>query len=327
MGLGTDGRLHRLDRRRLRRSGGRHLPRCRAGQRGRRLRLERARHRDPAAAKEFYGAVFGWDFEDQDMGEIAGDLHRLEGRRRDGSVAWPTSRARVPDEVPANWFVYFSLEDADGAAGEDGGPAVAGSCFGPLDIPVSRFAVRNRPIRCRLRGDGTPSPEFLRTPAPRSSGAERRGFRRIAGLALVLPIGGLAEAGALDDLEAEHRALHAASPGNSIPEQLEHELLRQPQHLLRAICPTAARASTAKSPQSRSRTPCPRRRSPPGRSPWSSRMVTCCSSPQKGLVSSNSRSGSSSVAEVVRAACSARGSGRDTARPSPPTLAKGPTLA
>ena len=55
--------------------------------------------RDPDAAKEFYGAVFGWAFEDQDMGEMGtytvwkvGDAI---GRRHDRHHA-----AGVPDEVP-----------------------------------------------------------------------------------------------------------------------------------------------------------------------------------------------------------------------------------
>src|SRR4029078_8376542 len=50
-------------------------------------------------------------------------------------------------------------------------------------------------------------------------------------LALVLPVGRLAEAGGLDDLEAEHRALHPGR-GDVDPEQLEDLLLRHPQDLL-----------------------------------------------------------------------------------------------
>ena len=111
-------------------------------------------------------------------------------------------------------------------------------------------------------------------------------------LALVLPVGGLAEAGALDDLEAEQRALHPRRRDLD-PEQLEDELLRQPQQLLAASC-RPARRSAARSPRSRSRSPCPRRRP---RRPGPRRRAgstTCCSSPQNGLVSSNSRSSSSS---------------------------------
>ena len=52
-------------------------------------------------------------------------------------------------------------------------------------------------------------------------------------LALVLPVGGLAEAGGLDHLEAEHRALHPRG-GDVDPEQVEDGLLRHPQDLLAA---------------------------------------------------------------------------------------------
>jgi predicted enzyme related to lactoylglutathione lyase len=47
---------------------------------------------------------------------------------------------RVPDEVPAHWLVYFTVEDADGAVEtiKAGGGDLR---FGPVDMAVGRFAV------------------------------------------------------------------------------------------------------------------------------------------------------------------------------------------
>jgi predicted enzyme related to lactoylglutathione lyase len=94
--------------------------------------------RDPAAAKEFYAAVFGWAFEDQDMGEMGTYTTWKVGDAMVGGMLDITGR--VPDEVPAHWLVYFSVEDTDAALEKvkDGGGDVR---FGPIDIPVGRFAV------------------------------------------------------------------------------------------------------------------------------------------------------------------------------------------
>lgn len=94
--------------------------------------------RDPEAAKAFYGAVFGWEFEDHDMGPMG---TYTEWRLGDAAIGGMANIAgRVPDEVPAHWIVYFAVEDADAAAAQvtDLGGAVN---FGPVDIPAGRFAM------------------------------------------------------------------------------------------------------------------------------------------------------------------------------------------
>jgi len=52
---------------------------------------------------------------------------------------------RVPDEVPNNWLVYFTVPDADAAAETakaNGGEVT----FGPMDIPeTGRFAIVQDP--------------------------------------------------------------------------------------------------------------------------------------------------------------------------------------
>jgi predicted enzyme related to lactoylglutathione lyase len=94
--------------------------------------------RDLAAAKEFYGAVFGWGSEDNDMGEMG------------TYVTWKVSEAMVggmfdisgivPDEVPAHWLTYFTVEDLDATMekAKAGGGDVRNH---PIEIPVGRFAV------------------------------------------------------------------------------------------------------------------------------------------------------------------------------------------
>jgi predicted enzyme related to lactoylglutathione lyase len=95
--------------------------------------------RDPAAAKEFYGAVFGWGFEDE------------ESERAGTYTVWKAGEAMVggmldlnaigmPAEVPPHWLVYFTVEDADTAVAKvrAGGGSVM---LDPIDIPVGRFAV------------------------------------------------------------------------------------------------------------------------------------------------------------------------------------------
>jgi uncharacterized protein len=94
--------------------------------------------RDPAAAKRFYGAVFGWEFEEEDApGGMAYNVATVDGARVAG-LADVTGRA--PDEVPAHWMTYFSVEDADATVEKvkAGGGSVS---FGPVDIPVGRFAM------------------------------------------------------------------------------------------------------------------------------------------------------------------------------------------
>jgi predicted enzyme related to lactoylglutathione lyase len=93
--------------------------------------------RDPSAAKEFYGAVFGWSFVDHDMGEMTYTEWQLDGRAIGGMA---DIKGRVPDEVPAHWMAYFGSEDTDATAAkvtELGGEVM----FGPVDIPAGRFAM------------------------------------------------------------------------------------------------------------------------------------------------------------------------------------------
>lgn len=94
--------------------------------------------RDPAAAKAFYGDVFGWDHEDHEM---PGGMTYTEWKLGDASIGGMADIAgRVPEEVPAHWMAYFAVEDADASlekVKELGGRVD----FGPIDIPAGRFGM------------------------------------------------------------------------------------------------------------------------------------------------------------------------------------------
>jgi uncharacterized protein len=98
--------------------------------------------RDPEASKAFYGAVFGWGFEDRDMGEMGTYTEwQLDGSSIGGLL---DMRGRMPDEVPPHWLVYFAVENTNAAL-----ETVKGSggevAMGPVDIPAGRFAVVKDP--------------------------------------------------------------------------------------------------------------------------------------------------------------------------------------
>jgi predicted enzyme related to lactoylglutathione lyase len=95
--------------------------------------------RDPEAAKAFYGDVFGWDFEDNDMGEMGTYISIKLGDAPVGGMLDMAARG-VPEEVPAHWQVYFAVDDTDAAVDQakQGGGSVM---VEPIDIPAGRFAI------------------------------------------------------------------------------------------------------------------------------------------------------------------------------------------
>ena len=119
--------------------------------------------RDPAAAKSFYGSVFGWETLTLDGGAemwtLPGYGDYLErdtpGLRKmvaeagapEGFVDVVASIMPLPadhDDVPAHWSVTFAVDDADGIAQravELGGKVLAG----PLDGPWVRMAIISDP--------------------------------------------------------------------------------------------------------------------------------------------------------------------------------------
>jgi predicted enzyme related to lactoylglutathione lyase len=95
--------------------------------------------RDTAAAKEFYGTVFGWSYEDQESERGGTYTIWKAGDAMVGGML-DMNAMQMPAEVPPHWLVYFSVEDTDAALEKikGGGGDVR---MGPVDIPIGRFAV------------------------------------------------------------------------------------------------------------------------------------------------------------------------------------------
>jgi len=100
--------------------------------------------RDPESAKRFYGAVFGWTFDDEYRGEGPGYTTILLGGNPVGGLLDLAAQG-VPEEIPAHWQIYFAVEDTDAtveAAKQRGG----GVMLEPFDTPVGRIAILHDPF-------------------------------------------------------------------------------------------------------------------------------------------------------------------------------------
>jgi hypothetical protein len=69
---------------------------------------------DQAASKSFYGALFGWSFDDQQLGDGVYYSIAMLGDDRVAAIAPPN-----PDSAgtPPRWTTYLTVDDVDAAAG------------------------------------------------------------------------------------------------------------------------------------------------------------------------------------------------------------------
>ncbi|HEY1853794.1 MAG TPA: VOC family protein [Solirubrobacterales bacterium] len=123
---------------------------------------------DPEAATAFYGAVFGWQAVELDVGPGTATLLQMPGygdflertvdpeirKRQEGggappgfedAIGWlvPLERSSTPDAAP-HWHVTFAVDDADATAARAaklGGEVVSS----PTDMPWVRIAVLRDP--------------------------------------------------------------------------------------------------------------------------------------------------------------------------------------
>jgi predicted enzyme related to lactoylglutathione lyase len=97
--------------------------------------------RDIDGAKKFYGEVFGWQGDTQEMGPMTYTEWKLNGTTIGGMRAIGDMD---PPGMPANWLVYFVTDDTDAAVGRvtAGGGQVM---MPPTDIPPGRFAIVSDP--------------------------------------------------------------------------------------------------------------------------------------------------------------------------------------
>jgi len=95
--------------------------------------------KDVAAAKQFYGALFGWQFEDTKRGERPYVLARAAG----APVAGMVDVSAMPDAAP-QWLSFMSVADVDttlATVKTDGGKVLVE----PRELPLARVAVIEDP--------------------------------------------------------------------------------------------------------------------------------------------------------------------------------------
>ncbi len=96
---------------------------------------------NPAAATEFYGQLFGWTFDNMDMG--SGPYHVIKiGNDAIGGIMSPPPGAPT---APPRWGAYVTVANCDDAVAKCtqlGGVV----CMAPMDVPgVGRMAVIQDP--------------------------------------------------------------------------------------------------------------------------------------------------------------------------------------
>jgi uncharacterized protein len=97
---------------------------------------------DPAAARDFYSGLFGWEFEDVKAPSSEGEHHVARGEAKGSSIfdlsgethrGYVAGLRSIPDGAPdvATWNTYFWVDEADEAAAKvrDAGGAVVRSPF------------------------------------------------------------------------------------------------------------------------------------------------------------------------------------------------------
>jgi predicted enzyme related to lactoylglutathione lyase len=120
--------------------------------------------RDIAAAKAFYGAVFGWEYQEVDFGAGPSAMIRVPGYGDHLEAITPGTLAShkelgapegfsdaigwmqppATEDGPPRWAVTFSVADADDTAART--PALGGTVLvEPFDVPYVRMAVIRDP--------------------------------------------------------------------------------------------------------------------------------------------------------------------------------------
>jgi predicted enzyme related to lactoylglutathione lyase len=99
---------------------------------------------DQAAAKKFYGGLFGWEFDDLPAGE--GVVYSMAKHRgRSAAAISPQQPEEAAQGVPPHWNVYVTVEDVDATAGKVAG--AGGTVLAPpFDVmEAGRMAVAADP--------------------------------------------------------------------------------------------------------------------------------------------------------------------------------------
>jgi len=97
--------------------------------------------REPDAAGEFYGAVFGWSLSQPEGVPDFIFNWQLDGQRfPEGLGGLSTMGSEMPADAPPHWQVYLAVPSIDDAVAttERGGGRIV---YGPLEIPTAKLAV------------------------------------------------------------------------------------------------------------------------------------------------------------------------------------------
>ncbi|HXS94349.1 MAG TPA: VOC family protein [Candidatus Limnocylindrales bacterium] len=99
---------------------------------------------DQAAAKQFYTGLFGWQYEDHDMGP-AGTYSTVKANGRDIAGCYKLDSKMLEMGIPPHWMLYVGVASADEMAAkakEAGGTVLQG----PFDVmTLGRMAVIKDP--------------------------------------------------------------------------------------------------------------------------------------------------------------------------------------
>lgn len=101
---------------------------------------------DQKAAKQFYGELFGWNYNDIPMGEGIGDYTMLLIDGKEVGALYQLNTERQPG-VPPHWMPYVAVENADEAA------AKVESLGGTVLMPPFDVFTHGRDVRTE-RPDG-----------------------------------------------------------------------------------------------------------------------------------------------------------------------------
>jgi len=102
---------------------------------------------DQGAAQQFYGGLFGWTFDDHDMGEMG---HYLVPKLDGGEIGGVSGQMPGMEGHPAFWGVYLAVDDVDAATAKvepAGGKVEAG----PFDVNTNgRMSAIQDPTGARV---------------------------------------------------------------------------------------------------------------------------------------------------------------------------------
>lgn len=120
---------------------------------------EDLRSTDPAAARDFYTALFGYRTDPVPM--ASADYMTFSRPDEEWPLGGMGEMMGAPDGTPSHWLVYFSVADADAAvaAAAAGGGTVLAPAF---DSPFGRLAVLADPFGatfCVIATGDNPQPE------------------------------------------------------------------------------------------------------------------------------------------------------------------------